>query len=63
MVIKKRIPRASFGLARDVRQAGRVGKKILKRKTKTKKKLKLSKFKVPNIKLVKSYGKEAKGII
>lgn len=54
-----KLPRASFGLARDSKQAFKVGKKILNRKT-SKRKTKLKRFKVPNIKLVRSYGKEVK---
>lgn len=33
------------------------------KKSKVKKKSKLRKFKVPNIKLTKTYGKETKGIL
>lgn len=52
----RKFPRPTKGLTRDVKQALKVGKKILKKK-------RPSKFKVPNIKLVKTYGKATPGII
>lgn len=52
-------PRITKGFVRDVKQASRIGKKILGKRKKPRK----SKFKVPNIKLVKTYGKPTKGIL
>ncbi len=58
----KRIPGGKVKIAskftRDVKQALRVGKKILGNK----KKSKLRKFKVPDIKLTRNYGKSTPGI-
>ena len=55
---KGKVPRAAKGFARDVKGALKVGKKILGGKKKKK-----SKFKVPNVKLVKTYGKPTPGIL
>lgn len=61
MVKKKSLrgrPKITTKFTRDVKQALKVGKKILGKK----KKNKLKKFKVPNIKLTRNYGRTTPGI-
>jgi hypothetical protein len=58
MVNKKRkFAPITKGLTKDVKESLHIGKKIMKKKHISKK------FKVPNIKLVKTYGKPTKGIL
>ena len=52
----RKFPKPTKGLTRDVKQALKIGKKILNKKKRT------NKFKVPNVKLVRNYGKTTPGI-